>query len=181
MSESAPVGTAQVRSGHAPADMVRALFLVAAFAVATLLISPARTLLFPGNRPAVQVVGYADQVLAAREFSRDPIWAPTGLGPGWRATSARDSGGGGAPTTLHIGFVTPSGQYAALEETDGPAGPFLATVLGTVAVAGSAWVRHPGVDGATALVRTVHGVTLVVQGTAGLAELRALAASLQKG
>lgn len=172
------------------ADMLRSLGLVLVVILVVTVIGPARELLWPGDdRPAVQPISYDQYVVAARRFTTVPVWSPVGLGERWRPTSARVSGAGGAPVTLHVGFVTPAGRYAGLEE--GVARTFLADRLGeqaarrgalrAVDVAGTVWQLRRTAQGELALTRTAGRMTLVVTGSAALPELRRLAASLRSG
>lgn len=175
------------RGFESVADMGRSLGLVAAFALVILLIGPARSLLFPTGSDRMPTVDYREQVLAARQAMRADVPAPAGLPSGWRATSARVSGGGAKPVLLHIGFATPAREYAAVEETDatraaaaqsvlGSASP---RVLGTVDVGGQPWDRVRAGDGDLALVRETGRLTVIVTGTADERELVALASSLR--
>jgi hypothetical protein len=117
-------------------------------------------------------------------------YAPVGLPAGWRATSSRLSGGKG-PVAWHLGYLTPSDQYAALEESDErPAAGFVArmtnvdslnpaSLVGTRQVAGTTWNEYHRTDKRqNSLVRQLPTVTLVVTGTASYDELAVLAASL---
>jgi hypothetical protein len=118
-------------------------------------------------------------------------YAPVGLPAGWRATSSRLSGGTG-PLAWHLGFLTPSDQYAALEESDErPAATFVTrmtnvdplgpkSLAGTRQVAGATWNEYYRKDkNQNSLVRELPTVTLVVTGTASYDELALLAGSLR--
>ena len=81
--------------------------------------------------------------------------------------------------TWHIGFVTPDGSYAAVEQSDGPAPAFLddfvagATRSAGVTISGAPWQRlEGGKPEPRALVLRGHGVTTMVTGSASFAELR---------
>jgi hypothetical protein len=168
--------------------MGRSLGLVFVFIAVLLFVSPARSLVLPGHGHKVQTVSYSDEVRAATRLTAGAVLEPVGLPHGWQPTSARVGGGNGDPMTLHIGYVTPAGEYAALEESDGPAAGFLRgllgkagarTVDGTVTVGSAAWqVRHDA-KGELALTRTAGGLTLVVTGGAKQAELESLAGALR--
>ncbi len=167
-------------------DMARSLGLVAACVFVLLLIGPARSLIAPTHRDQMPPVDYTEQVAAARQLAGPSVAGPAGLPAGWRATSARVTGGGRTPVWLHIGFATPGQQYAAVEETSQPAHVAFATLLGSrtpsadgvVAVAGRDWQRRRAANGELALVRSAGRVTVVVTGTADERELVVLAASL---
>lgn len=161
-------------------DMVRSLGLVVAVVA---------VLVFLGSRPnpeAVKVVDYQRQVQAAERVAPYDVLAPHGLPPRWRATSARlRVSEDRRVADLHIGFVTPSDAYAALEESNAPAAAFVAketkqgVVDGTLAVAGRTWEkrRREAGDERSLVLRTAD-VTVVVTGTASYDELARLAASL---
>ena len=110
--------------------MGRSLGLVFVFIAVLLFVSPARSLVLPGHGHKVQTVSYSDEVRAATRLTAGAVLEPVGLPHGWQPTSARVGGGNGDPMTLHIGYVTPAGEYAALEESDGPAAGFLRGLLG---------------------------------------------------
>lgn len=165
------------------ADMARSLGLVlAVVGVVFLLAQPQR-----GASRRVRTVDFGADVRAVVGSAPYPVVAPTGLPTGWRATSSRASIPElpGGPVGLHVGFVTPAGRYAALEESNAPPEGFLVSLLsqgpteGTVDIAGQPWERRRDRDGQPALRRTVGGATVVLVGTAGLGELGTLAGSLR--
>lgn len=171
--------------------MVRSLGLAFGFVLLFLLIGPSRELLFPTG-PRAQVVKTVQTdgaVAAARATAAYQVVVPHGLPAGWRPTSVRvDTGtsAGGSSASLHLGYVTPSERYVALEQGD--AADFVASVLGegvrplpAVDIAGQPWQQSRTRVGELALSRTTDGRSVVVTGSAGLAELRALAASLGAG
>jgi hypothetical protein len=131
----------------------------------------------------VHVVSYSADLRQVSTLAPFPVEAPQGLSPMWRPTSD-----GYTPTpddaTWHIGFVTPLGAYAALEQTSGSAQPLLdadaagVSPAGNVSINGVDWRRYTG-GKHNALVRVMgpHD-TVIVAGSAGLPELRDLAASL---
>ncbi|GEM_PF-378783 len=118
-------------------------------------------------------------------------YAPEGLPSTWRATSSRLSGLDGGddedPVAWHLGMVTPSDEYAALEQSDEqPVSEYLWRMtnsrepVGVQQVAGQTWQRYYRRDkNQRSLVRTLPGLTLVVTGTASYEELAVLAASLK--
>lgn len=185
------------RAAHARksvADLARSLAVIFGFLAVVLLVSPARELVLHGYGQAITTVDYTPEVAAARYFSHDTFLAPVGLPRGWRPTSARDHEGSGPgdPTTLHIGFVTPTTHYAAVEEAAGGGTAFevselgrkgAARVLRTLTIHGVAWQLHHDATGAPALTRQDGPLTVVVlggaNGGAGLGELSTLAGSLR--
>lgn len=182
------------QAGKSVADLARSLAVIFGFLAVVVLVSPARELVLHGYGQAITTVDYAPQVAAARYFSHDAFLAPAGLPSGWRATSARDHQGSGPgdPTTLHIGFVTPSTHYAAVEQAAGDGAAFevrqlgrkgAAHVLRVLTIHGVVWQLHHDATGAPALTRQDGPLTVVVlggaNGGAGLAELSTLAGSLR--
>lgn len=180
VTQAASQAAARARRRAGPLDMLVSL------AVVVLAVGLVLVLLPHHHYDAVKTVGYQDEVVAARRAAEFPLVGPTGLAPGWRATSVRVTTTPSATVTaLHIGFVTPAGQYAALEEGSAPVADFLRQVdqgsraLGTQQVNGVGWERRSGGPQDRALVLAVPGRTIVVLGTASYAELAQLAASLR--
>jgi hypothetical protein len=138
------------------------------------------------DNPA-RTVDYAGALAAAREQAPFPVVAPSPVPAGLRATSVSWDPIG-ARKVWHLGFLTAGGDYIGLYEGTGPVDAFVeaaspATRPGQpVTVAGEVWGSLSGPDGdETALVRTFHGVTTVVTGTADETELVAFAAALHSG
>jgi hypothetical protein len=136
----------------------------------------------------VDVSGTYDQArIGAQPFT---LVRPVGLDAHWRATSVYydppERTGVAGVTLWHVGYVTPSDQYAAMEQTNGVASAALVAAgvtapaaAGSAGVAGVPWQRYLGDQGRRrALVRTVGTVTVIVDGTAGWPELEQLAGSL---
>jgi len=106
-------------------------------------------------------------------------------------TGVRGGGLGGGRTgaaTWHVGFVTPGGQYAGFEQTNGGAADVLRQVLQqpsdegrTAAVARRTWEQWTDdrSDHRALVLGTGSGVALVVDGSAGWSELERLAAALR--
>lgn len=167
------------------ADMVRSMAVVVGLVVAVLLLGASRQLVFPtgNNNREVRTVSYAAKAAAAKSVAPADALAPSGLPGGWRATSARFTPD---PLDLHIGFVTPRGRFAEVEETTGPLTDWLKARLGKaparlepVDVGGVTWQQRRTDRGELALVRTRGRATVLVTGNASLAELRVLAGSLR--
>lgn len=170
--------------GRTLGDMARSLvvLVVLIFAVGGIVF------LRPKPHDPVHVVDTAPTVRQARAAAMYHVLAPSGLSHGWRATSARV---GSDPKTgavhLHLGYVTPDDAYAAVEETGGPAEPFLAgpDVLGpgaqplsTIIVGPATWQQYRTKDG-YAMVRRAGPATYVVTGTSGMRDLVVLAGALR--
>ncbi len=168
--------------------MARSMGLVLGFVLLFLVIGPSRELIFPtgSHGTRVKVVDAAGQISAAREVAAYPVAAPRGLPARWRPTSARITvapDAAGSSATLHLGYVTPRERYLALEQGD--AAGFVPRALGkgasplpAVQVADHPWQQWRTAAGELALTRTAEGRSIVVTGSAGLAELVAFAGSL---
>lgn len=146
------------------------------------------------QRPAatVTVVDYTDVVPRAQQAASYPVLRPVGLPSGWRATSARVStpAAAGDPVRFVIGFLTPTDQYASVVQDDHARDDVLRAELeltgdparrrtGPVVVGGVSWEGYrSGHRSELALVRSSGPATVVVTGSAPLAELRVLAAAL---
>lgn len=133
----------------------------------------------------VQVVPYSVELGQARRDAPYPVAGPEGLGADWRSTSVTYDASDRRHVTWHIGFVDPEQQYVAIEQSNGPAAAFAASVtLGshpdgrTVTAGGHAWQHWSG-GRYTALVRQEPGVTTVVLGTAPDAQLQQMATALR--
>lgn len=159
--------------------MVRSLAVVLVLVGGVVVLSVADQ---PGS--LVREIDYAGAVAQARGQTPYDVLAPRPLPAGWRATSARVRPEGDA-TTWHLGLVTRSGDYAAVEQTDGARAGFVDRFLdgarpaGTIEIAGVSWRRLQGGEPEPrGLVRTVDGVTTVLAGSAGWGDLERLASAL---
>ncbi|MFH8379483.1 DUF4245 domain-containing protein [Kitasatospora sp. NPDC018058] len=135
----------------------------------------------------VHVVEYKVAAATAKRAAPYPLLAPEGLSAKWRATSVSytpadlDPGKGNA---WHLGFVTPSGQYAAIEQADVPREKLLADKVaggqsdGTSDAAGRTWDRLQGEKDRALAVQT-GSATTVITGTASYEELAELAQALK--
>jgi hypothetical protein len=128
----------------------------------------------------------AASLTLARAQAPYPLLAPAGLPRAWAPTSVRwDRGGAGAPAVLHVGWVTPSGGYADLEESTGPVEPLLApyedhpAAAGTTTVAGVPYAVNRSRDGSLTYLRTDGTRHLGVGGGAPAAELEQLLTALR--
>lgn len=135
---------------------------------------------------AVKLVDPAPVVAMAAAQATIPLGVPTSLPDGWRATSARwepTEASGGDPV-LHIGYVTPSEQYAQVSQSAADSAAYRseqtakAVRQGEMDIAGTEWETWGGGD-RRSLVRSSAGVTTIVSGSAPWEELAILAASLQ--
>ncbi|MFI0351557.1 DUF4245 domain-containing protein [Actinomadura sp. 9N407] len=140
------------------------------------------------DEEVLPTVDYGTQLWAMSSDAPYTVYAPEGLPAGWRATSSRMHGlGTGGPVAWHLGFVTPSDEYAALEQSNEKPSAYIPRMtnikksIGTRQVNGVAWTQHHRKDKkAYSLVRTLpEGPTLVVTGTASFDELAVLAGALR--
>ncbi|MGB9376092.1 MAG: DUF4245 domain-containing protein [Mycobacteriales bacterium] len=136
---------------------------------------------------AVKVIDPSQAYAGARNVATYRVLTPQGLPGGWRPTSARTESPETGRLTLRVGFVTPKAEYAQLVESDLPRAQLLTAELaagarptGSVEVGDAQWLSYPAANpGDRVIVRSSGGVTYVVSGSAGLAELRTLAGSLR--
>ncbi|TDC54981.1 DUF4245 domain-containing protein [Actinomadura sp. KC345] len=142
------------------------------------------------DEQVLPTVDYSAQLWAMRNDAPFTVHAPEGLPESWRPTSSRLNGlgeGGGEPVAWHLGFVTPSDEYAALEQSNEKASEYVPRMtnsskpLGTQQVNGQTWSKYHRKDKkANSLALTLPGgVSLVVTGTATYAELAILAGALR--
>lgn len=166
-----------------PSDMVRSLVVVLALVGLVLVFTP---------RPktgAVTVVDWQQSYGQAVIAAAYPLYGPVGLPAQWRATSARTSASiHGGTLAWHLGFVTPSDDYAELKQSDGVTTRFIGdmtnygTSVGSVTIAGEAWdqrFRKVGQRNYRSLVRETDQSAVVVAGDAGFDELAVLAGALR--
>jgi len=133
----------------------------------------------------VHVIDYRSALASAKRGAPYPLLGPEGLSEKWRATSVDYSVDKKGHQAWHLGFVTPSGQYAALEQSDAPQVDLVAEVVpgarpdGSSTVAGQDWQRFQGerYRGLTRPAGTTG--TTVVTGTATYEELAQLAEALK--
>ena len=140
---------------------------------------------------SIRVVDYRSTLVQAKIGAPFVLQAPDGLTAAWKPTSVYfdppERTGVPGVTLWHVGWVTPAGQYAGLEQTNGLAADALeaalsslATAAGTSLVVGVAWQRWVDDSGKRrALSLTQGSVTTVVDGTAGWPELEQLAGALK--
>jgi Protein of unknown function (DUF4245) len=132
---------------------------------------------------------HADLAVMTRKAPYQVV-APAGLSTSWSPVNSGVAVGGANGTgtvTWRLGYVTPSGTFAALEETNAAAGPFIrrmtnsGTPQAPVQVGDRTWNASENSErGQRSLaVTSPAGVTLVVTGNASWAQLRTLAASLR--
>lgn len=178
-----PAGAPPSGRGRATAsDMVRSLLLVLVVVFVVLALTVRQR-----PDPQVRRYDYTAVLAQARQQAPYAVLAPVGLPGTWRATSAR-TGLDGRAVTWHLGFVTPGGDYAGLEQSDGPARALLSSVAadarpaGTVTIDGLRWRKlEGGRPEKRALALDGEAVTTVVAGGAPWRDLRRLADALDAG
>ncbi len=135
-------------------------------------------------------VGYQGDLAKLTRTASYTVVAPVGLPEPWTpVSSSLAAGGANGPGTVtwHLGYMTPSGSLASLEETNASAATFIRRMTNSGApaaaarIAGQTWSASstPGRDQRSLYRTRPGGPTLVVTGTATWAELRTLAASLR--
>jgi hypothetical protein len=175
-----PTGRPNARLRQTAWDMVRsmAVVLVVVFVIVLLAWRP--------EPEAVKVVETAPTVALAAREAEFPVVAPSGLTQGWRPTSVRwePTEQSKSERVLHIGYVTPSDEYAQysmapvvserlLGEQTADGAP-----TGTQAVGDETWQRWE-TDERRSLVLIDGSVATVVSGSADWPELITLAESLE--
>ena len=120
----------------------------------------------------------------AREAAPYEVVGPGALPSGWEATSVRYTPGQDA--RWHVGYLTPSQEYAGLEQTDGSEAELLEEVapgaepIGATDVSGETWrMLLDDERGDTTLVRSTSDSVIAVTGSATQEELEQLAGSLR--
>jgi hypothetical protein len=169
---------AQTTSGRRPRDMLLSMLVLLVPIV--LIIGLFQ---FLGGDREVTVVDPAPAVAEARQAGL-AVAAPRGLPSGWRPTSAVTRKIGDS-VTLRIGYVSPSGGFVQLIESNADAEFVLRGELtadarpdGTKRIKGRSWQSYPGRGKERALVLLEPKRTIVVLGKAPAEELAALASSL---
>ncbi|HVV77118.1 MAG TPA: DUF4245 domain-containing protein [Mycobacteriales bacterium] len=139
-------------------DMARSLGLMLVILAVTLIFVPG--LLHPSKSQRVQATSYSDDAAGFKQVTGLAAATPTGLVRGWYANAARLTHQG-SNATLYIGWVTPTGNYAGLYESN----------TGSIKVG----QERPG---DRSVRRQVGRLTIVITGSASEAELNQLADSL---
>jgi hypothetical protein len=148
----------------------------------------------PHTAQPVAISYRGDQAALAR-LAPYPAVAPAGLPASWTPVSSALTTGGAAgagTVTWALGYATPDGALASLEETNASAAPFVRRMTnnGTVLLpaqpapagpGGRAWTfsATPARGQRSMYVVSPAGFTVVVTGSATWADLRLLAASLR--
>jgi hypothetical protein len=178
----APAPPSRGRGKQTVGDMVRSLLVVLVLVFVVVALNAQ-----DDSGEKLQPLDYSGTLAQAQEKAPYDVLAPIGLPDSWVPTSAR-TGRDGDAVTWHLGLVTPAGDYAGVEQSDGDPEAVVADVAdggddsGTVTINGLRWRK---VDGGRpekhALVLDGEAVTTVVAGGASWSELETLARSLQAG
>jgi hypothetical protein len=161
-----------------------------AIATCVLLSAAALVVVPPEHASSPVQVSYRGDLDTMTRTAAYQVFAPAGLPRSWIPVNSGVAVGGanGAGTvTWRLSFATPDGTFAALEETNTSAAPFIrrmtngGTAQPPVTINGRAWTPSltPARDQRSLDLTTAGGVTLVVTGNAAPAQLRTLAAALR--
>jgi hypothetical protein len=179
-TDEVPAQPRSTRGRKTAGDMVRSLAVVLVLVAVIVAFNVAQQ---PDQM--VQRVDYPAALSLARSQASYDVLAPDPVPAGWRVSSARTERAGGG-VAWHVGFVTSSEEYAALEQTDGARRTFVdrfaggARPDGQVDVGGVRWHRLAGGSPEErALVRDSGGVTTVLAGSASWDDLERLASALR--
>lgn len=174
------------RRGRSTAlDMVRSLGLMFVVILVLLLITPARTLIFPGgDGNSAAAVSDGEQLSEWQHLTGRAALLPP-VPAGWRINAATMSGTSPDRAHLHIGWVTPAQQYVGVDEGFGRPRKVLAAAIGpgsraapVTVIAGRHWTTRIDVHGDAAYLLSTGRFSVVVTGTLTPAGLQRLAASL---
>jgi hypothetical protein len=137
-------------------------------------------------------VSYRADLATLAQAAPYPAVAPAGLPSSWQPVSSGLALGGanGAGTvTWHLGYMTPDGSLASLEESNADSAGFVSrmtnngTALPPVRLDGRTWHRSAtparGQRSMYSYFTGADGFTVVVTGNAAWADLRELAVSLR--
>lgn len=165
-------------------DMARSLGLVL---VLVALVGGVAILASP-RTPTVRDVQVEPVLASARQVAPFAVLAPEGLPEGWTATQVGYDGGGDV-ATWRVNYVTDTGSYLGLVQTNGgDVADVVASELpgfgpdGTSVVRGSTWDRWTETDSEapdSAIVRDTGDSVVVLLGSAGYSGLEDVAARLR--
>jgi hypothetical protein len=182
MGDDGRVAADKKRGTQTVRDMVLSLAVIVLAAGVVYLFIP-----HDPDRDPVKAVDYRVALSTARRAAPYPIVAPQGLPKEWRATSVTYDAHSDRGAAWHLGFLTGRDQYAAVEQSDARALPYIETVTQGAhrtdhdqTIDGERWVRWEGTK-YDALVRRSDGWTTVVTGTAPFGKLTELAGALSDG
>jgi hypothetical protein len=146
--------------------------------------APAGPSVDPGAGPTVDAPAQLRVLAGAVPF---PVRVPA-LPPDWRANSAGTEQVGGA-RAVRVGYLTPSGRFLRLVQSNADEPALLATeaqgtpiASGPVVVSGTTWVSYADDDNREPIrVATLDGVRLLITGSGSDDDFRTLAAAATAG
>ncbi|MER5635867.1 DUF4245 domain-containing protein [Kitasatospora sp. NPDC002227] len=172
-------GNSSKRGRQTVRDMILSMLAVGAVGAGAYVLIPHDT---KGDR--ILPIDYSSSLASARRAAPYQLLGPADLPAGWKATSVEYKKDPAGHAVWHLGFETPSRQYAAIEQSDGARADVLkATVPGGQAdgeskLGAQDWQRLQG-ERYRALTVQTGKATTVVTGTASYDELGVLAQSLK--
>jgi hypothetical protein len=168
-------------------DMVISLTAIGLPIAVVLAIEPSKS----GNPVhPVDAAAFQTTLGAARQAEPFNVLTPTGVPTSWQLTSAYYQQPGATAGDWHVGYLTPGGGYASLEQTTEPLASFLndqhsdASPNTAVQINGATpnvWQRYTGTTPTglrTILFYTDSKSTVIVAGSAPLTALEQLAGDL---
>ena len=168
-------------------DMVFSLAVIGVPIAVVLVLKPSKA---GDPTHVIDAASYQTTLTAARQSEPFTVLTPSGLPASWRLTSAYYQPEGATAADWHLGYLTPSGKYASLEQTTEPLVSFLNdqhsdaspnTAVQIADATPNVWQRYTGTTPTglrTLLFHTDAKSTVVVAGSASLAELEQLAGDL---
>ncbi len=171
-------GKSSMRGRQTVRDMILSMLAIGGVAAVAYAFIPHAT----GD--SIRAVDYSSALASAKRAAPYPVLGPDGLAGSWKATSVEYRKDQKGYTVWHLGFVTPSGQYAAVEQSNAGRDDVLATTVpgaqpdGDAPLAGKDWKRYQGSHYRGLTVPT-GAATTVVTGTASYDELSQLAQALK--
>ncbi|MEV4615711.1 DUF4245 domain-containing protein [Kitasatospora sp. NPDC049258] len=171
-------GKSSMRSRQSVRDMVLSMLAVGGVVTVGYLFVP------HSAGDGVHVVDYHTALASAKRAAPYPVLGPQGLPERWRATSVDYRKDKNGHNVWHLGFVTPTGEYAAVEQSNATKADVLAAAVpggaadGSAPVAGQDWERYQG-ERYRGLTRQDGAATTVVAGSASYEELAQLAQALR--
>ncbi len=138
----------------------------------------------------IDPASFQQTLVAARQSVPFAVLTPDALPAGWKLTSEYYQPQGAGAADWHLGYLTPGGGYASVEQTTEPLAGFLndqhsdASPNTAVQIAGATpdvWQRYTGTTPTglrTLLYHADAKSTVIVAGSASLSDLEQLAAAL---
>lgn len=166
-------------------DMVRSLGLMFVVILVLLLVTPARTLIFPSSGGGEdQAVSDSEQLAEWHQLTgRAALLPPVPVS--WRINAATMTGTSVRQARLHVGWATPQNGYVGVDQGFVHARKLIKGALGggshpaaPTTIGGRQWSTRVDVHGDPAYLLTTGRFSVIVTGTIGPAALQRLAAEL---